>query len=47
MGKAEQRAKDSAMAARLQDDPTHNPKAVKARKEARYREFMRNLLNKR
>ena len=44
MGKADRRKKDQEMAARLLHDPYHNPKAVKARKAARYRAFVRAFL---
>jgi hypothetical protein len=47
MGKAEQRTKDAAMAARLQDHPYHKPAAVRARKAAQYKAFMAKLANKR
>ena len=40
MGKAEQRAKDSAMAAGLQTSPVHSPRATKAHKERNFRSFM-------
>lgn len=46
MAKAEQRAKDAAMAARLQNDSYHKPSAVKARKAARFAAFMANLLKR-
>lgn len=46
MGKAEQRAKDAAMAARLKDDPIHKGSAVEARKAARFRQEMAKLLKK-
>lgn len=46
MGKAEQKAKDAAMAAQLKNSPIHNGKAVAARKAARHKEFMRKLQGK-
>lgn len=46
MGKAEQRAKDAAMAARLKNDPVHKGSAVAARKAAHFAEFMRKLAGK-
>jgi hypothetical protein len=39
MGKAEQRAKDAAMAARLRDEEGH-PRKVAARKASRFAVFM-------
>ena len=38
--------KNEEMAKRLRNDPYHKPEAVRARKAARFRAFMNNLLNK-